>query len=61
MTNLAETNINLTTLVEEYSNHLLVTESYMETMQKTIRQRQGEIKPLKKNLSGQTTNKIDVT
>ena len=45
VTNFTGINMNLKTQVTEYANHLYTKESAMESMQKTIIQLQGEIKP----------------
>ena len=44
-TNLTGTNINLTTTVEEYTNHLYTKDSAIKTMQKTPAICRGKSKP----------------
>ena len=52
VTYITGSNINLTTQVAEYANHMATNYSEMVTMQKTISHFQGEIKTLKSKLSG---------
>ena len=55
VTNLTGTNMNLTTQVGEYANHLETNDSNMANMEKTTIQIYGGIKTLKRKLAVQTT------
>ena len=59
VTNLTGDNMNLTTQVIEYANHLANKDTAMEPTQKTISQLQGENKTLKRKLSDHTIKKTD--
>ena len=57
MTNITGTNMNLTTQVEEYANHMATNELAMVALEKTTSQLQGGIKTLKSNMAGQITKR----
>ena len=59
MTNLTGANMNLTTQVTEYANHMATKDSAMAKMQKMTSQIQGETKNLKGKLAGHTTKRPD--
>ena len=57
VTNLTGTNMNLTTQVGEYANHLETNDSNMANMEKTTIQIYGGIKNLNSKLAVQTTKR----
>ena len=56
MTNLISTNVNLTTQVDEYANHMVNNDSDMATMKKN-QPDAGENKTLKRNMAEKNTNR----